>query len=61
MFVDINHECKYVDIWLANSDIEPKNLITDIVNQYPKYDIIVWRSGTRDLAKLTCELLSNNL
>ena len=61
MFVDINHEHRYIDIWLAKSDLLPQSLVADMLCQYPKYDVTVWHSGTCDLAELTYELLCNNL
>lgn len=61
MFVDINHEKQYIDIWLAKSEATPDALIADMRQQFPKYDIAVWHSGTKNLLDLTRDLLCNNL
>ena len=61
MFVDINHEKQYIDIWLAKSDAIPDSMVEDMRLQFPKYDIVIWHSGTKDLLDLTRELLCNNL
>ena len=50
---------KYVDIWLACGEEPPD--IEELKQEYPKHDIVIFRSGTSDVGALTSELLRNNL
>ena len=59
MKININHDKKYIDIWIGNAD-NPYIDITHYTKQYPKYDITIFHSGKCDLAEVTAELLSLN-
>ena len=58
MTIDVNPIKKYIDIWLAH-DEEPPDVST-FHEHNSNYQIVIWRSGTGDLAALTAELLRNN-
>ena len=59
MTIDINHDKHYIDIWLAHGEALPD---TKLLQEARKedYDVIVWRSGSGNLAALTSALLRNN-
>lgn len=59
MTIEINIDQKYVDVWLMNGETPPElNLLRE---QYPDYEITIYRSGTGSLTELTAELLRVNL
>lgn len=59
MEININHSKKSIDIWVGHTD-NPNVEISHYSEQYPEYDITIFRSGKQDLADLTAELLRIN-
>ena len=58
MRIDVNTSEKYIDIWLLRGENPPD--CSEIKKCFPKYDIVIWRSGHEDFISLTAALLKNN-
>lgn len=60
MCIEVNHKNQYLDVWVGNTEDISLSLINDFRARYPKYHVVVWRSGKGDLIELTCDLLRGN-
>ena len=58
MTIDINHQKRYIDIWLSRGEASPD--LNAYRQKYPGYSIAVFRSGNGDVKRLTAELLKAN-
>lgn len=58
MTIDINHQKRYIDIWLSRGEASPD--LNAYRQKYPGYSIAVFRSGNGDIKSLTAELLKVN-
>lgn len=59
MKININHSKKHINIWVGHAD-DPHVDINHYIEQYPEYDIAIFRSGKCDLAEATAKLLFLN-
>lgn len=60
MCIEVNHKKQYLDIWLAYTEDVSQSFVDDFRVRYPRYTVVVWRSGRGDLIELTRNLLECN-
>lgn len=65
MKMQVNHQRQIVEVWLTNQEQQDAALMESLQAQYQqykekKYKVAVFRSGGRELAGLTEDLLIHN-
>ena len=58
MLIKANLTKKYIDIWLAQGEAPPD--LREFRKRYADYELVIWRSGSGNVAALTSELLCSN-